>query len=120
MYSAHEPEGFREIRAEEARLVERFLERDFAGCQELREQFRTISVADIDAGGSLRLSTRAEAPAAVTRRIPVEASYADRDGMGVHLLLHVVDGFLDEFEVFREDSRPVVNRPVDQTDLDFD
>jgi len=112
--------GFREIRAQEAALLERLLAREFPGSAELREQLRTISVAEIDADGSLRLSTRASIRAAVSRRIPVEASYVDRDGVRVHLLLHVVDGYLDELEVLREDSGPIMSRPVDQAELDFD
>jgi hypothetical protein len=113
-------EGFRRIHRAELRLLERFLAREFAGNVELREQLHNVVVADIDADGSLGLATRSATPAVVNRRIPVEASYLDRDGGRVHLLLHVVDGYLDEFEVFREDSGPVISRPVDQTDLDFE
>jgi hypothetical protein len=120
MRAGRSREGFREIRAQEAALLERLLAREFPGSAELREQLRTISVAEIDADGSLRLSTRASIRAAVRRRIPVEASYVDRDGVRVHLLLHVVDGYLDELEVLREDPAPVMNRPVDQAELDFD
>lgn len=120
MHGGHSLEGFREIRAEEAALLERLLVMEFPGSTELREQLRTISVAEIDADGSLRLSTRASIRAAVSRRIPVEASYVDRDGVRVHLLLHVVDGYLDELEILREDSAPVINRPADQAELDFD
>lgn len=120
MHGGHSLEGFREIRAEEAALLERLLVMEFPGSTELREQLRTISVAEIDADGSLRLSTRASIRAAVSRRIPVEASYVDRDGVRVHLLLHVVDGYLDELEILREDSAPVMNRPADQAELDFD
>ncbi|MFK4853597.1 DUF6984 family protein [Microbacterium sp. ZW T6_19] len=114
------PKGFRGIREDESRLLLRFVARDFPGNAELHDQLRSVTVADIDADGSLRLSTRGAARADVPRRIPVEASYLDRDGVRVHLLLHVVDGYLDEFEVFREDSKPVINRPVDQTDLEFE
>jgi hypothetical protein len=44
----------------------------------------------------------------VRRRIPVEASYPDADGVVVHVLLHVIDGRLDELEVYREDSGSVL------------
>jgi hypothetical protein len=30
-----------------------------------------------------------------------------RDGVIIHVLLHVVDGFMDELEIFREDSTPI-------------
>lgn len=108
------------MREDESPLLLRFVARGFPGSVELHDQLRSVTVADIDADGSLRLSTRGAAPADVLRRIPVEASYADRDGVRVHLLLHVIDGYLDEFEVFREDSMRVMNRPVEQADLDFE
>jgi hypothetical protein len=120
MRAGRSREGFREIRAQEAALLERLLAREFPGSAELREQLRTITLVEIDADGSLRLSTRSSVRAAVGRRIPVEASYVDRDGVRVHLLLHVVDGYLDELEVLREDSGPIMSRPVDQAELDFD
>jgi hypothetical protein len=48
-----------------------------------------------------------EAPAAaVIQRVPVEARTRDPDGMDVFLLLHVVDGFAAELDVFRGDSAP--------------
>lgn len=108
------------ITEDESRLLERFLARDFPGNVELREQLHSVVVAEIDADGSLGLATRSVARAVVDSRIPVEASYADRDGVRVHLLLHVIDGYLDEFEVFREDSMRVTNRPIEQADLDFE
>jgi hypothetical protein len=37
----------------------------------------------------------------------IEAEVDDADGTIVHLLVHVVDGFLHELEIFREDSNPV-------------
>jgi len=40
----------------------------------------------------------------VARRVPVEAELEDVDGVTIHVLLHVVQGFLNELEVFREDG----------------
>ena len=45
------------------------------------------------------------------KRIPVEAEGRDADGMGIHFLLHVVDGLLKEIEIFREDSQPIKRLP---------
>jgi hypothetical protein len=59
-----------------------------------------LSVTGLDANGSLRLSTHVPTPAIVDRRIPIEGSYVDSDGVRVHVLLHVVDGYLEEFEVY--------------------
>ncbi|HZD22404.1 MAG TPA: hypothetical protein VE569_03235 [Acidimicrobiia bacterium] len=33
----------------------------------------------------------------------------DRDGMKIHVLLHVLDGVMDELEIYREDSQPLQN-----------
>jgi hypothetical protein len=46
----------------------------------------------------------------------VEAEFEDRDGVTVHILLHVMDGFLNELEIFREDSGRV-QRPSTPKDL---
>ncbi|WP_448721617.1 DUF6984 family protein [Microbacterium natoriense] len=51
---------------------------------------------------------------------PHRGKFVDRDGVRVHLLLHVVDGYLDELEVLRGDSGPIMSRPADQAELDFD
>jgi hypothetical protein len=37
----------------------------------------------------------------------VEAELEDIDGMAIHLLLYVIDGHLDELEIYRDDSRPI-------------
>jgi hypothetical protein len=34
---------------------------------------------------------------------------SERDGVTVHVLLHIVDGLMKELEVYREDSAPVNN-----------
>jgi hypothetical protein len=39
--------------------------------------------------------------------VPVEAELEDEDGVPVHVLLHVLDGYLNELEIYREDSAPV-------------
>jgi hypothetical protein len=74
----------------------------------------------LDDNEILRLSTSAPEPAAVVGRIPIGASYAGIDCVSVHLLVHVVDGYLDEFEVYREDSSKVRCPPSDRESIDFD
>lgn len=51
------------------------------------------------------------AQAKVLQRVPVEAEAKDADGVGIHFLLHVVDGRLREIEIFLEDSEPVQKMP---------
>jgi hypothetical protein len=56
----------------------------------------------------------------VKRRIPVEASYPDADGVIVHVLLHIIEGRLDELEVYREDSGRVLVPPTETRALEVD
>ena len=44
---------------------------------------------------------------AVVQRVPVEAEAEDIDGVTVHVLLHVIDGYIDELEIYRDDSAPL-------------
>jgi hypothetical protein len=61
----------------------------------------------IDADGSLELSVADVPRADVVERIPVEAEAEDIDGVTFHVLLHVVDGYINELEIYRNDSLPV-------------
>jgi hypothetical protein len=75
----------------------------------LVEQVARVKARPIDGNGSLALVPADGAiPAAVARRIPVEAELDDHDGVTVHVLLHVLDGRVNELEVYRDDSGPVL------------
>ena len=39
--------------------------------------------------------------ATVLRRIPIEAEADDLDGMTIHVLLHVINGCIDELELYQ-------------------
>ncbi len=55
---------------------------------------------------------RALAPhAAVTWRVPIEAEGNDADGMPFAILLHVLDGYLSELEIYRMDGKPFLDYP---------
>lgn len=62
----------------------------------------------------LELSVSDGPPACVVRRIPVEAEADDNDGATIHLLLHVVDGFIKELELFRDGTGSVQRMPKPQ------
>lgn len=91
----------------ERALIALLLSADFPGRELLARQFDGLKVVSIDQNGSLALRPSIGSPAPVVRRIPVEAEYRDSDGVTVHVLLHVVRGWLHEFEVYREDSQLV-------------
>lgn len=97
----------RRLTSEEDTLLRLLLSSNFPGDANLREQLPECKVCALDANGSLRITAEAGKTASVVRRIPVEAEYDDADGVGVHVLLHVLEGFLHELEVYREDSNRV-------------
>lgn len=104
----------RDLRPHEQALLQRLLSRDFPGNASLREQAKNVKVAQECGCGcpSIVFAVSANArPAEVLQRVPVEAEYRDADGMGLHFLLHVNDGFLRELEMFREDSEPIKELP---------
>jgi hypothetical protein len=80
------------------------LSTDFSGRSAVAKQVAVASVREIDDNGSLEFAPSDKTPAEVDRRIPVEAELDDSDGVTIHVLLHVVDGFVTELEVYRDDS----------------
>ena len=46
----------------------------------------------------------------------MEAETEDGDGMTIHLLLHVIDGSLNELEIYREDSTSL-KRSIDPSSV---
>jgi hypothetical protein len=112
----------RELSIAERSYLEFLLSRPFQGSAQLKEQLKSATVSEECSGGcgSIVLSV-ARSPstiARVKRRIPIEAQGVDVDRVPVHYLLHVVDGFLAELEIYREDSQPVIQPPsVDLLEL---
>ncbi|MEJ7698978.1 MAG: hypothetical protein WKF71_04940 [Pyrinomonadaceae bacterium] len=51
------------------------------------------------------------ASAEVKRRVPVEGEIFDEDGVKIHFLVHVVEGYLSEIEIFRDDSGKIRQLP---------
>lgn len=102
---------FRSLTEDEAALIRRLLVADFPGKEEIEKQISDVSVREIDEDGSLEFRVRGATKAPVERRIPVEAEAEDADGGDVHVLLHVVDGLVDELEFYKEDGSRVLKRP---------
>jgi hypothetical protein len=97
---------FRPLTPRERDVIKALLVEPFAGRHEVAEQVEVALGRSIDDEGSLALSVPGTVPAPVLFRVPVEGVTHDPDGMPVHILLHVVDGYVDELDVFREDSGP--------------
>ena len=102
----------------ESEVVHRMLAADFGGAPVLEDQLADAKVRRIteyrDNYGSIAFifddGERTKA-ALVDREVPVEAEAVDEDGMPIYFLLHVVDGYLDELEIYRADARPIRRVP---------
>jgi hypothetical protein len=103
---------FREPTAVERALLERLLEADFPGRNELVGLLRNVLVRTVGGGASLELKSQVEGKAPVMKRVPVEAEGKDEDGTMIHMLLHVNnDGKPIELEFFREDAGAIKRMP---------
>lgn len=108
---------WREPSSLEASLLARLLRAEFPGSLSLRQQAKSALVRDLDENGSFGILATVGDDAVVRHRVPVEGEYTDRDGVAVHVLIHVVDGRLDELEIFRDDSEPIVCSAVSANNL---
>lgn len=102
---------YRTLSARERAYLERLLAAEFPGCDVLAEQLAEAKVRQIDEFGSLDFYVRPARRAKLERRIPIEGQFRDADGTMIHLLLHVLDGAMDELEVFKEDLSEVIELP---------
>jgi hypothetical protein len=106
------PDGvFRPLTLEQNELLAALLRRDFPGRDALRAQIANAHVRLVDFDGGLEFAPTPNTPAVVGLRVPVEGEATDVDGVTIHILLHVEDGFVTELELFREDVQPVMRPP---------
>lgn len=101
----------RPLDEDERNILAALFRAEFPGRSELIQQAQDARVRSLDANGSFAFVRVEGPPAEVVRRIPVEAEIEDEDGTTIHVLVHVLDGRLNELEIYREDSAPVTRRP---------
>ena len=101
----------RELTSEEGRLLSRLISEDFPGRDAIARQVRRCLVRPLDRDGSLEFQVAPGEKADVKSRIPVEGSFEDADGVTIHVLLHVVDGQINELELYKDDGSPIVRAP---------
>ena len=101
----------RQLSPWERDVLEALLAVPFPGAEELKEQLGSVKVAEEYGGDDpsviFSVAQHAALPAPVKRRIPVEAEGLDEDGATIQVLLHVIDGFVWELEVYRPDGEPM-------------
>jgi hypothetical protein len=104
-------EIFRELESLEGELLDRLLEGPFPGRDEITEQVRSCRVRTLDEDGCLEFSVLSNIKAPVAHRVPVEAEATDEAGNKIHMLLHVVDGKVNELEFITESEAPAKHLP---------
>lgn len=104
----------RDFTPEETSVIEKLLCVEFEGRNALKEQLNHTKVIGNCSCGcrSILLSSGSLAPMlSPSQRIPVEMESMDDDGVPVLFLLHVIEGYVSELEVFRADSEPLIKIP---------
>jgi hypothetical protein len=102
---------FRDLTTHEQGIIDRLLEKAFPGRDEICEQMKKCLVRTIDEDESLEFLVKSDVKAKVKRRIPVEAEFQDIDGVLIHILLHVIDGKVNELEIYKEDGASIIESP---------
>ena len=102
---------FRQLELSELRLLEKLLNHEFSGCDELRQQLAGATARQIDDLGGLELQSSLGGRAEVLSRCPTEGTCPDADGVLIHVSLHVVDGRMNELEIFKEDGSKIQTPP---------
>lgn len=104
----------RSLTPEEEAVLYHLLSADFQGREELLRQAQSARVAEEcrDCRSIKIIVNNLLGNAAVLkRRIPIEAEAVDIDNAKIHILLHVVHGFIDEIEIYREDLQNIKEIP---------
>lgn len=104
----------RELTPVEFDILKKLLEPNFNGSRELRKQLEYVKVnqecSDCMSIGFLVDRNNAKR-AEVSHPVPVEGEGFDSDGSNIHFAVIVVDGYIDELQVYREDFKIIMQVP---------
>jgi hypothetical protein len=103
--------SFRPLKPHERELLEKLLEPEFPGRDELRQQLGSLTAKQIMDDGTLELKCDSTCCAPVKCRVATEGQCPDADGIPIAVLLHVVHGFMNELEIFKHDGSEIRNPP---------
>jgi hypothetical protein len=93
-------------------VLDRMLENDFPGRDELRAQIESADVSEFEGDDSGSLRFQVTGPRVVSpHQVLVEARAYDRDGVPIDYLIHVVDGFIFSLEVVKADMSSIIQTP---------
>ncbi len=104
--------GFRQLTDRERELLEKLLEADFAGRDELRVQLGALTAKQIEEDGTLSLRCDSGPPSPGKHAIVAEAVCKDADGGDMSVMLHINNrGFMAMLEIIKYGSTPIINPP---------
>ncbi len=98
----------------ERRILDKLLRQEFPGREEIRNQLRTYLVSTADENGSLSLYPDKPAKVPVVSSVPAWGKTRDADGVMVYVRLHVIQGWVKELEIARDDASHVMRPPEPQ------
>jgi hypothetical protein len=104
-------EDFRLPSLIEGDLIAMLTSADFLGRAEVLTQLQSCRVRTIDDEGSLEIQTSSDRRALVRYRVCTELYGPDLDGTQISVMLHVVDGFCREIEIYKVDGSPIQRMP---------
>src|ERR1700674_3863976 len=99
---------FRDLSPNERKMLDRMLSIPFPGRAELLEQARHASARRVGPEPGIEFQVTPTAKAQVHWRVPVEGETIDTDGVPILILLHIVDGMINELEFFKGDLSEIV------------
>jgi len=104
---------FRPLDPRERGLLEKLLDAEFAGRDELRSQIASVTARQIEEDGTLRLRRGSGTPAPTKYALVAEGTCTDADGMTIAVLLHVdKEGFMRMLEILKYGGSPIINPPT--------
>jgi len=95
----------------ETAILQKLLSVNIPGVAELLVQIQNIMVQAIDYDdnySSIELLPQNFNKCAISQRVPVEGSWKDKNGGNVSILLHVIDGFLHELDIIKDDGTALI------------
>jgi hypothetical protein len=104
--------GFRQLDSRERELLEKLLDAEFPGRDELRAQLGSVTAKQIGDDGTLMLRC-ASGPTSPSEYGPaIHGMCKDSDGMTIWFMLHTKGGFMHMLEIVKDDGSPIVNTPT--------
>jgi hypothetical protein len=104
--------GFRQLDARERGLLEKLLEAEFPGRDELRTQLDSLTAKQIEEDGTLSLRCDSGSPSPGKYAVAMEGMCKDADGGDMSVMLHLNhQGFMSMLEIIKYGPSPIISPP---------